>query len=60
MKAGRETAALKVLARIGDAGFVARPHVGVGVLKAAQDAAALARNLDECGSVPEGLRRYEA
>ena len=47
------------VALIGDAGFVARPHVGVGVLKAAQDAAALARSLDESGSVPEALRRYE-
>ena len=46
-------------ALIGDAAFVARPHVGVGVLKAAQDAAALARNLAECVSVPEALRRYE-
>jgi hypothetical protein len=47
------------VALIGDAGFVARPHVGVGVLKAGQDAAALARSLDGSGSVPEGLRRYE-
>lgn len=46
-------------ALIGDAAFVARPHVGVGVLKAAQDAAALARNLAECVFVPEALRRYE-
>jgi 2-polyprenyl-6-methoxyphenol hydroxylase-like FAD-dependent oxidoreductase len=44
---------------IGDAGFVCRPHVGVGVLKAAQDAAALARSLGECGSVPEALQRYQ-
>jgi 2-polyprenyl-6-methoxyphenol hydroxylase-like FAD-dependent oxidoreductase len=48
------------VALIGDAGFVARPHVGVGVLKAGQDAAALARSLDESDSVPEGLRRYES
>jgi len=47
------------VALIGDAGFVARPHVGVGVLKAAQDAAALARSLDGSSSVPEALRRYE-
>jgi len=30
------------IALIGDAAFVARPHVGIGVLKAAQDAQALA------------------
>jgi 2-polyprenyl-6-methoxyphenol hydroxylase-like FAD-dependent oxidoreductase len=47
------------VALIGDAGFVARPHVGVGVLKAAQDAAALARSLNGSSSVPEALRRYE-
>jgi 2-polyprenyl-6-methoxyphenol hydroxylase-like FAD-dependent oxidoreductase len=47
------------VALIGDAGFVARPHVGVGVLKAAQDAAALAKNLEECVSVPAALQRYQ-
>jgi len=47
------------VALIGDAAFVARPHVGIGVLKAAQDAAALARNLAECDSVVEALQRYE-
>jgi 2-polyprenyl-6-methoxyphenol hydroxylase-like FAD-dependent oxidoreductase len=47
------------VALIGDAGFVARPHVGVGVLKAAQDAAALARSLEECVSVPAALHRYQ-
>jgi 2-polyprenyl-6-methoxyphenol hydroxylase-like FAD-dependent oxidoreductase len=48
------------VALVGDAGFVARPHVGIGVLKAAQDAAALAQSLDECASVPDALLRYEA
>jgi 2-polyprenyl-6-methoxyphenol hydroxylase-like FAD-dependent oxidoreductase len=47
------------VALIGDAGFVCRPHVGVGVLKAAQDAAALARSLDECASVPQALQGYQ-
>jgi 2-polyprenyl-6-methoxyphenol hydroxylase-like FAD-dependent oxidoreductase len=47
------------VALIGDAGFVARPHVGVGVLKAAQDAAALAQSLEECVSVPAALQRYQ-
>jgi 2-polyprenyl-6-methoxyphenol hydroxylase-like FAD-dependent oxidoreductase len=54
-----EKVAFGHVALIGDAAFVARPHVGIGVLKAAQDAAALARNLAECVSVPEALRRYE-
>ena len=43
---------------IGDAAFVARPHVAAGVSKAADDAAALARALDG-GDVEGGLRRYE-
>jgi 2-polyprenyl-6-methoxyphenol hydroxylase-like FAD-dependent oxidoreductase len=47
------------VALIGDAAFVARPHVGIGVLKAAQDAAALARNLSDCDDVSEALQRYE-
>ena len=54
-----ENVAFGHVALIGDAAFVARPHVGIGVLKAAQDAAALARSLDECASVPEALRGYE-
>jgi 2-polyprenyl-6-methoxyphenol hydroxylase-like FAD-dependent oxidoreductase len=33
--------------------------VGIGVLKAAQDAAALARSLDECASVPLALECYQ-
>jgi 2-polyprenyl-6-methoxyphenol hydroxylase-like FAD-dependent oxidoreductase len=54
-----EQVAFGHVALIGDAGFVARPHVGIGVLKAAQDAAALAQNLRECDSVPDALQRYE-
>ena len=55
-----ENIAFGHVALIGDAAFVARPHVGVGVLKAAQDAAALARSLDEAASVPEALRAMNA
>jgi 2-polyprenyl-6-methoxyphenol hydroxylase-like FAD-dependent oxidoreductase len=51
--------AFRHVALIGDAGFVARPHVGIGVLKAAQDAAALARNLEESDNVPEALEGYQ-
>jgi 2-polyprenyl-6-methoxyphenol hydroxylase-like FAD-dependent oxidoreductase len=37
---------------------VARPHVGVGVLKAAEDAAALAEALEERTSVSDALACY--
>jgi 2-polyprenyl-6-methoxyphenol hydroxylase-like FAD-dependent oxidoreductase len=47
------------VAIVGDAAFVARPHVAAGVSKAADDAAALARALDG-GDVEAALRRYEA
>jgi 2-polyprenyl-6-methoxyphenol hydroxylase-like FAD-dependent oxidoreductase len=48
------------VALIGDAAFVARPHVGVGVLKAGQDAVSLATALAECETIPEAMARYEA
>jgi 2-polyprenyl-6-methoxyphenol hydroxylase-like FAD-dependent oxidoreductase len=44
---------------IGDAAFVARPHVAAGVSKAADDAAALAAALDG-EEVEPALRRFEA
>jgi len=47
------------IAIIGDAAFVARPHVAAGVSKAADDAAALAAALD-AGEVEAALRRFEA
>ena len=47
------------VALIGDAAFVARPHVAAGVSKAADDAAALAAVLDG-DDVEAALRRYEA
>jgi len=47
------------VALLGDGAFVARPHLGAGVTKAAEDALALARALDGA-SVPAGLARYEA
>jgi 2-polyprenyl-6-methoxyphenol hydroxylase-like FAD-dependent oxidoreductase len=47
------------VAIIGDAAFVARPHVAAGVSKAADDAAALAAALDD-GDVAASLRRFEA
>ncbi len=47
------------VAIIGDAAFVARPHVAAGVSKAADDAAALTVALDD-GDVEDSLQRYEA
>jgi 2-polyprenyl-6-methoxyphenol hydroxylase-like FAD-dependent oxidoreductase len=48
------------VALVGDAAFVVRPHVGAGVVKAADDAAALAECLDAAPSVAAGLGAYEA
>ena len=48
------------VAIIGDAAFVARPHVGAGVTKAAQDALVLARSLSRAASIEEGLAAMEA
>ncbi len=46
---------------IGDAAFVARPHCGMGVTKAAGDAMALVDALFEVNDdVPQALRLYEA
>ncbi len=46
------------VAIIGDAAFVARPHVAAGVAKAADDAAALVAAL-EAGEVAPALRSFE-
>jgi 2-polyprenyl-6-methoxyphenol hydroxylase-like FAD-dependent oxidoreductase len=47
------------VAVVGDAAFVARPHVGAGVSKAADDAAALAAALDG-DDIESALRSFEA
>jgi 2-polyprenyl-6-methoxyphenol hydroxylase-like FAD-dependent oxidoreductase len=47
------------VAIIGDAAYVARPHVGAGVAKAADDAAGLAASL-ESDDVAAALARFEA
>jgi len=44
---------------VGDAAFVARPHVGTGVTKAAQDAHELADALAASKNLAEALGRYE-
>jgi 2-polyprenyl-6-methoxyphenol hydroxylase-like FAD-dependent oxidoreductase len=52
--------ALGRVAIVGDAAFVARPHVAAGVSKAADDAAALAEALGSGDDVASALRRFEA
>lgn len=46
------------VALCGDAAIVARPHVGMGVTKAAGDARVLAEMLDRYTDVPEALAAY--
>lgn len=46
------------VALVGDAAFVVRPHVGIGVLKAAEDALCLVSSLDENGDIDQALLRY--
>jgi 2-polyprenyl-6-methoxyphenol hydroxylase-like FAD-dependent oxidoreductase len=48
------------VALIGDAAFVARPHVGAGVVKAAQDALTLMRALEGDGDIAAALKAMEA
>jgi 2-polyprenyl-6-methoxyphenol hydroxylase-like FAD-dependent oxidoreductase len=48
------------VAILGDAAFVARPHVGAGIAKAARDALALVGALRTCESIETALREFEA
>ena len=48
------------VAILGDAAFVARPHVAAGVSKAADDAAALVAALQAEADVAAALRQFEA
>ncbi len=48
------------IAIIGDAAFVARPHVGGGVAKAAGDAETLVNALQANADVPSALSQFEA
>lgn len=48
------------VALVGDAAFVARPHLGGGVVKAAQDCEALARHLAVRSDVASALQAFEA
>jgi 2-polyprenyl-6-methoxyphenol hydroxylase-like FAD-dependent oxidoreductase len=51
--------ALGCVALIGDAAFLARPHVGAGITKAAQDAVALAEALHSEPDVSRALASFE-
>jgi 2-polyprenyl-6-methoxyphenol hydroxylase-like FAD-dependent oxidoreductase len=48
------------VAVMGDAAFVARPHVAAGVSKAADDAVALVKALDTNTDVDSALKQFEA
>jgi 2-polyprenyl-6-methoxyphenol hydroxylase-like FAD-dependent oxidoreductase len=48
------------IALVGDAAFVARPHVGAGVSKAAEDAFALVGALERHPDIKAALRAFEA
>lgn len=47
------------VALLGDAAFVARPHCGMGVTKAGEDAMALADAIAQHGACPQALLAYE-
>jgi 2-polyprenyl-6-methoxyphenol hydroxylase-like FAD-dependent oxidoreductase len=46
------------VALLGDAAFVARPHVGMGVTKAADDVMAMVGSLNLHGATPQALLHY--
>ena len=48
------------IALIGDAAFTARPHLGVGITKAAEDSVALAEALEVHSDIPTALQRFNA
>jgi len=47
------------IALLGDAAFVARPHCGMGVTKAAGDAMALVKAMNRKADIKEALQEYE-
>jgi len=47
------------VALLGDAAFVARPHVGMGVTKGALDALCLSRSIHQSNTLDAALARYE-
>ena len=44
---------------LGDAAFVARPHVGMGVTKGALDALCLSKSIERCADLQSALARYD-
>jgi 2-polyprenyl-6-methoxyphenol hydroxylase-like FAD-dependent oxidoreductase len=46
------------IALMGDAAFVGRPHVGMGVTKAADEAMVIAKHIDALGATPAALNAY--
>ena len=55
-----ERLAFDRVALLGDAAFVARPHVGMGVTKAGEDALALAQAIASHGATLAALAAYQA
>lgn len=54
-----EKIAFDRVALMGDASFVARPHVGMGVTKAAEDAMSLCNAIEKFGANSRALAAYE-
>jgi len=46
------------IALMGDAAFVGRPHVGMGVTKAGDEAMVIAKHIDSLGATPQALKAY--
>jgi len=46
------------IALMGDAAFVGRPHVGMGVTKAADEAIVIAKYITQLGATPAALKAY--
>jgi len=46
------------IALMGDAAFVGRPHVGMGVTKAGDEAMAIAKHIKNLGATPNALQAY--
>ena len=46
------------IALMGDAAFVGRPHVGMGVTKAGDEAIAIAKYIEKLGATPKALQAY--
>jgi 2-polyprenyl-6-methoxyphenol hydroxylase-like FAD-dependent oxidoreductase len=54
-----EKIAFEKIALMGDASFVARPHVGMGVSKAAEDAMSLCNHIEQLGASSEAVLAYQ-